>query len=70
MVSKSFFSGYGYWVIYNSLVVWRWYASMVLQCCCSGFMMICLNGLLWWFGHMFVNGLEVTCCGAHLFPAH
>jgi hypothetical protein len=43
---------------------------MVLRCCCSGFMMICNRGLLWWFGHMFVNGLEVTYFGAHLFLAH
>jgi hypothetical protein len=30
------FSGF-----YSSLVVWRWYASVVLQCCYSRFMVIC-----------------------------
>jgi hypothetical protein len=43
---------------------------MVLQCCCNGFMVICYSGLLWWFGHMFVNGLGVTYFSAHLFPTH
>jgi len=33
---------------------------MVLQCCYSEFMVIYYNGLLWWFGHMFVNGLRMT----------
>jgi hypothetical protein len=42
------------------LVVWRWYVLVVLQYCNSDFFMICYSGLLWWFGHMFVNGLGVT----------
>jgi hypothetical protein len=53
MVFKLLISGYGWWSIFYFSTVWRWYALVVLQCCCTKFMVICYVVLLWWFGHVF-----------------
>jgi hypothetical protein len=45
VVFKLLINGYGCWFVSSFSMVSRWYALMVLQCCCSEFMVICYSGL-------------------------